>query len=232
DKMKMVGSCQDAAMFEQYVLAEYTIYKMLNELTDNSFRVRLLKVNYIDTSNDRMKSAERMAFIIEPHQSVGERIGARRVEESTFAVEAFPQKEINLINVFQYMIGNTDWSVPGLHNIAVFKPNAEGQLTPTAVPYDFDVSGMINAPYAVPSEQLGIPNVRTRLFRGTCGATEDYIDQVQLFKDKKSKLYALLNDNSTLSNNMKSEMSNYLDSFYATMDNLKKWGQALAANCE
>ncbi len=232
DKMKMVGSCQDAASFEQYVLAEYTIYKMLNELTDESFRVRLIRVNYIDTSNDKMKSAERMAFLIEPHQSLGKRINASRVDTPVFALEAYPEPQIRLINTFQYMVGNTDWSIPALHNIAVFKPNDVSKFTPTAVAYDFDMSGIINSPYAVPNESLGIANVRTRLFRGLCGSVDEYSNEVELFLSKKEILYGTISESQFLTDQMKSSMTKYLDSFYATLTDEKRWERVVMTNCK
>ena len=41
--------------------------------------------------------------------------------------------------VFEYLIGNTDWSVKYLHNIKLLAPDSMGIAT--TVPYDFDHAG-------------------------------------------------------------------------------------------
>ena len=38
----------------------------------------------------------------------------------------------------------------------------------TPVPYDFDYSGLVDAPYAVPPEGIPVENVRQRNYRGYC----------------------------------------------------------------
>ena len=77
-----------------------------------------------------------------------------------------------LLDVFQYFVGNTDWSAfagPAgeqcCHNVVPFA-RADGVLLP--VPYDFDATGIVNAPYSLPDERLRIQRVRQRLYRGRC----------------------------------------------------------------
>ena len=60
------------------------------------------------------------------------------------------------LDFFQYMIANTDFSTQFLHNIKAIQTK-NGRFIPIA--YDFDMSGVVNAPYATFDEKLGIKSV-------------------------------------------------------------------------
>ena len=63
------------------------------------------------------------------------------------------------MSVFQYMVGNTDWSMVRFHNVEVSR-TPRGVYVP--VPYDFDWTGLVSTRYARPNEGLGIRSVRQR----------------------------------------------------------------------
>jgi len=65
NKLKLVTHCQPGPASDENVLREYLVYKLFNVLTDTSYRVRLLRVNYIDTGKDR-KPITQYGFFIEP----------------------------------------------------------------------------------------------------------------------------------------------------------------------
>ena len=69
------------------------------------------------------------------------------------------------MSIFQYMIGNLDWSVLKSHNIALFR-REDGTIIP--LPFDFDYSGLVNAEYAVPPKALHLYSIRVRKYRGFC----------------------------------------------------------------
>ena len=124
----------------------------------------------------------------------------------------------NLMAVFQYLIGNTDWSIPKLHNIRLVKP-AKPTEKPLAIPYDFDYCGMVNAQYAIPPESLGITTVRTRIYRGYCLSNpEEYQFFFNEFVKVKEEMYTLIRNFIPLEEKHRSEMINYLDSFYETIE--------------
>jgi hypothetical protein len=52
NKLKLVVHCDRSPLYDQLVLREYLAYRIFNELTDNSFRVRLLRVSYVDSETD------------------------------------------------------------------------------------------------------------------------------------------------------------------------------------
>ena len=120
DKMKIVLDCKRGNIYEQYVLSEYYAYKILNLLTEYSFRVRLLHMTYVDTS-EKFKTITRYAFIIESKEQLASRIDAIPIDSKNIRdISTHTQILVNTY-LFQYLIGNTDWSIPARHNIQLFK---------------------------------------------------------------------------------------------------------------
>src|SRR5664280_123288 len=62
-KLKLVPQCSSGKDKEDYVLREYLAYKLFNVLTDTSFRVRLLTVNYFDSEKKKSLS-DNMGFLL------------------------------------------------------------------------------------------------------------------------------------------------------------------------
>lgn len=233
DKMKMVGDCKAGTTYEQYLLSEYYVYKMLNILTDQSFRVRLLYVTYQDSGRKSKNAREsRYAFLIEPHDALAERLGSEVLDSGNFPYDIFKPEEINLITVFQYMIGNTDWSIPAQHNIKILKPKSSDLFIRTAVPYDFDYCGIVNPPYAIPSEILPIDNIRQRLFRGPCREFDTYTEILEKFRQKKDEIYALIKNSEFLDKNTQSYMVSYLDAFYEIINSPQQASKEFSVNCK
>ncbi|MGK7369330.1 MAG: hypothetical protein ACNS64_03875, partial [Candidatus Halalkalibacterium sp. M3_1C_030] len=165
-KLKLVTHCQTRrSEYQQYVLQEYLIYRSYNIITDKSFRVRLAKITYKDSEN-RDDPFTRYGFILEDEDKMAERLGGRILEVENVHPDLTHYELSNLLAIFQYMMGNTDWSIPGLHNIKLVMP--VGEQTPYAIPYDFDWSGIVDARYAEPNPVLNIRSIRQRLFRGFC----------------------------------------------------------------
>lgn len=214
DKIKMVTHCKNAKQFEQYVLKEYLAYKMYNLFTPLSFRVRLVEITYVDTE-DKKKPLTRLGFLIEDVDVMAKRNGYKELEVDQIPRQSTDYDQMTLISVFEYFLGNTDWSVPALHNIKLIIPREkEGPKVPVAVPYDFDYSGMINAPYAIPNEKLGIETVRTRLFRGRCRTEAEFQEVFDQFLEKKEALYQLVDELDLLEDYHKKEMTRYMDDFF------------------
>jgi hypothetical protein len=117
--------------------------------------------------------------------------------------------------LFNFMIGNYDWSIPGQHNIIVLKslgfdPYGLG----IAIPHDFDWTGLVNASYAVPAEIVGTDNVRERIFLGVCRSKEVYDKDLDLFSEKKEEFYRVINEFPYVNTQAKKDMTGYLDGFF------------------
>lgn len=228
-QLKLVVPCQkNLAKYQEYVMLEYLVYKTYNLLTDSSFKVRLVNIELIDTINSK-KSLEMKGFFIEETKQLAYRLNAKKGKMERFHQENVSREQMTLLAVFQYMVGNTDWSVNVGHNIKLLYVNMDNK--PIAVPYDFDWSGMVNAPYAVPAPQLGINSVRERLYRGYEREIEEFEPIVKLFNQKKDEIYDLYNNFEWLSERSKKTALKYLDDFYKTINNPKKLKREFIDNC-
>lgn len=228
--LKLVTHCN--ALNSDYVLREFLIYKLFNVLTDQSFRVRLLRINYISTDK-KAKVIESYAFIIEPLDFLAERSKAAPVTLQNLTQRNIIPEFMDRMAIFNYMIGNTDWSVPGQHNCKVLMPSNIGNNNlGMIVPYDFDYSGLVNANYAVPYEPLGLESVRERKYQGMCRSEEILLDELQEFIEKKDEFYSTINDFPYLKNGAKKDMINYLNSFYKGFDKRNSIVNQLMESCK
>ena len=217
-RLKLVGGCGKNKNDEQYLLKEYMVYQLYNLLTNYSFRVRLMEINYIDTKN-KIKPYSQYAFVIEDIDDVAKR---NNCKEKKF-VKAIPNStkssETILVAMFQYMIGNTDWSIPFFHNIKLVVPKKDTNSMPIPVAYDFDVSGFVNPPYAEPPPDIGIERVTQRVYRGFPKPIEELQVVINLFLQKEDEIYSMINDFNLLSESSKKEMQSYLKDFFKTIKN-------------
>ena len=230
DKMKMVLDCKRGEIYEQYLLSEYYVYKILNILTEYSFRVRLLKVKYVDTS-EKYKTANRYAFIIENKEQMAERLNSIPIDNKN--VRDILTDNHTLVNgyLFQYLIGNTDWSISGRHNIQMIKSKDPTISTPYVIPYDFDYAGIVNTNYAVPDEKLGIESVTERVYRGVCMPESTIRETVKYFIDSKERIYALYQNTELLDKNNKRRTLKYLDDFYRIIESENGLKRNIIDNC-
>jgi len=194
NQLKLVTLCNRGASYRDYLAQEYQIYRAYNALTDHSFRVRWLTVNYVETEGRRPSSSTEHAFLIEEDWEAAERHGMEVVEVETLALPELDPQATALLAVFQFMTGNTDWSgtsgPPGedcCHNGAVIAAPGSDQLK-VLLPYDFDQSGLIDAAYAQPSGSLSIRSVTQRLYRGYCPANQELDWAIRRVNERRAEV--------------------------------------------
>jgi hypothetical protein len=213
-KIKLVPECSSTSEYEDYVLREFLIYKLFNILTDTSFRVRLLTVNYIDSEKKR-KPVKQYGFFIEPVEMLTARTNTVQINVKSVRPNNILPKVMDRLAIFNYMIGNFDWSVQGQHNVRIIKsPILDTVQLGIAVPYDFDWSGVVNASYAIPDENVGISSVRERKFLGACRTREEYMKDLDLFLEKKEEFYRVINEFPYLNQKAKKDIITFLDDFF------------------
>ncbi|NNC77338.1 MAG: hypothetical protein HKN77_05195 [Woeseiaceae bacterium] len=235
DALKIITHCKDGSeRYEQGVIREYLVYRMLNTLTDLSYRVRLLKVRYTDTESNRDDRIN-FAAVIEHKDRLAKRSDTKPLEVPWTSLASLDPEYTTLLAVFQYMIGNTDFSpIAGppdedcCHNVNLFS-NDSGTVFP--VPYDFDITGMVNAPYATPNPKFKLRNIRQRLYRGHCRHNEHLPTIVQNFNDRRAALYALVNDEESLTSSSRKSMLSYLDSFFKIIDKRSNLDKRIIRSC-
>lgn len=235
DKLKLVTHCRDRnRRFEQFVLQEYLLYRALNALTENSFRVRLVNVEYTDTDGKR-KPARAPGFLIEHDNELARRRGFEVAEVERIEAGELEPGAAALLGVFEYMIGNTDWEALAgpagdacCHNVVPFV-DAEGRYV--AIPYDFDSTGVIDPPYAAPHELLKIRSVRTRLYRGYCQAAPLLDETLELVDARRETIYGLFRAQAGLDEKTVDRSLEYFDDFYAVIDDPRRLDREIRQAC-
>lgn len=186
DRPKLVSVCEDSDRGDTYILQEAQIYRVLRLITPISHRARLIRLTYADSANGKT-IANRWGIIMEDGPAMAARLGGKLIEEAGATSEDLDGYSNALTGLFQYLIGNTDWSIGALHNTELVY--ADSATHP--VMYDFDYAGVVDAHYAAPSPKLPIRSVRQRLYRGYCATPAQYDRAVALFREKKEAIYAL-----------------------------------------
>ncbi|NLA49648.1 MAG: hypothetical protein GX876_09325 [Bacteroidales bacterium] len=230
DKIKMVTHC--SAGGENNLLREFLVYKIYNVLTEYSFRVRLLRVSYINSKKPDRKAIREFAFLIEPVKSLAKRTNSTEVETAHVTQLHIKRKIMDRMAIFNYMIGNTDWSVPIRHNtITMTEGSYVGRESAIIIPYDFDYAGVVNTHYAIPFEGLGLESVRDRRYLGVCRTEEEFSEALVEFMEKKEEIYRVINDFPYLGGKSKKDMINYLEGFYRSIDKRNSIINALRKEC-
>ena len=221
-KLKLVTRCKSGNIYDDYALREYLVYKLYNVLTDTSYRVRLVKISFIDTRKNR-KPVTQYGFFIEPLDILAGRINAAVVSSTNLNQSHIVPEVIDRVAIFNYMIANWDWSVPGQHNIDILKTmKYEGSNLGLAVPFDFDLCGVVNADYSIPSEAIGLKNARDRKYCGICRDREVLKNDLLSLLNKKEKLYAVVDEFQYLSQKSKEDITSFLDQFFNQLEVQKK----------
>jgi hypothetical protein len=216
-KMKLVCGCSPSSYNENLVLLEHLAYKIYNQLTDMSFKTRLVRITFKDV-NSKIKSYTQYAFFIEDVDAMAKRNNCREYEKRVNSSMA-NRNQMTLMSMFQFLIGNTDWSIPNFHNIKFIQSKADSFSAPYIVPYDFDFSGLVNASYAYPNQELfGIEKVTERLYRGLPRSEEEIENVLTLFKSKKDTIMELVNSFTLLKPTERKTVTDYLAEFYKMVD--------------
>jgi hypothetical protein len=220
DKIKLVTHCRSKLdLYEQNVLKEYLAYKLYNLFAKESYLVRLVHMSYADVIG-KLDTINKMAFLLEPTNQMAERNGCERLKTSNIHQTRTNQYKTMVMAIFQYMIGNTDWSVWAEHNTILLKEDTS--VVPIVVPYDFDWSGLVNSPYAAPAEFLPIQTVTTRLYRGFCRTDVELQPALDEFRQRKDEIYRTCQSVPFLSEKELKKVLKYIDDFFEIIENPKK----------
>jgi hypothetical protein len=224
-ELKLVVPCKG----EEYVIREYLTYKLYNLFTDYSFRVRMVRFSLNDTVNDEM-SEPQFGFLIEDKEVLASRLNAALMERTGMRPEIINQEDFFRMSVFAFMIGNTDWSIQYLHNIEMLFLNDERVYV--AVPYDFDLVGLVSSPYARPSPALKLRSVRERVYRGYCLEDLSVLDATfDRFRELRPEIYKTITENALLEERSIEFATEYLDDFYNILSSDRRISREFSYPC-
>lgn len=212
---KLVTHFFDSKEGDDAVLREYLAYKLYNQLSGQSFRVQLAEVTYRDQATN--KTNTRFGILIEDSDQMADRIGGDICEDCFNRPEGeFDATNLQLHALFQYMIGNTDWSVRMNRNLKLVMVKETGKYI--AVPYDFDFSGFVNASYAIPNADYQLSTVRERAFLGLTNSPRALAAAKGMMIAKRAAMEKTINDFKLMSRKSRKDLLDYMDSFYTALD--------------
>src|SRR3954454_23402398 len=218
-RLKLVTHCRSTPSFQQNLLLEYAAYRMYNVLTPRSFRVRLASIDY--RTEDGHPIVSRAGFFIEDLDDVAKRNGMRELHApDRIPVADLSPPDAARYALFQHMIANHDWSMRAgpvgddcCHNARLI--GALGPGTAIPIPYDFDFSGLVSAPYAQPPEELRLGSVRQRFYRGYCSHNVQAAAAAAQMRTARPAMLAALGQVPGLEERTRARAAAYLEGFFA-----------------
>ena len=227
DALKLVVQCAGGNEYEQYIYREHLAYRMYNVITNRSFRTRLARVTYVDGASGKTMGT-RVGMFLEDEAGVARRMEGRIVNLPRLLFADLDMDSLMPMMIFEYMIGNTDYSIYALHNVKIVQ-RPDKSLHP--VPYDFDVTGLVKPPYGIPARGLNLKTVSDRMYRGPCRKPQELVDPyVANFLAKKDLIKALPDSIPGMDRLSKDEVKSFINSFYASVDSAKDV-KGLFVNC-
>jgi len=234
-RLKLVTHCRGSLSGRTNALEEYLAYRIFGLLSEVSYRVRLLRITYTDS--DHLTSPEalvQMGFVIEPKDQLAERVGGVPVELAGVALGNFDPGQAALVYVFQYMIGNTDWSFVTAENDNECCHN--GDLLDIGgkffyVPYDFDLAGIVNASYAKPLPEMRLRNVRQRRYRGFCTDPETLRTAVRQVNARQKEIFKVIRNTPGLEDKYAEQAVDYLAAYFEKAENEDKLLKSFERSC-
>lgn len=215
DELKLVTQCIPGKDGKDYILREYLTYQLYNILSEASFHAQLVKIQYNCTATGQ--TDESWGIVIEDEKGLERRLNAKVCEDCYGRPkEEFMQKCLSTATLFQYMIGNADYSITMNRNIKILKPKKEEVYR--VAPYDFDFSGLVNASYAIPNVDYDQTSIRDRVFLGLCNDNE-LAGTIEHFINKKEAIISYIEDFGQMSKSSRNDIKKYILKFYKAIEN-------------
>ena len=226
-KVKMVFVCKKGKDAEQRLLKELLAYRLYEILTENSFQTSELNLILADKGTIE---ASAPAFVLEPIKTLARRLSSEIYEPKVFNRKILDQEALATFAFFQYLIYNTDWSFTNLHNMEILLDTVSGRVIP--IPYDFDYSGWVDAPYAQVHENLPINHVSERHNKCHC-LHEDMVEKTRLiYLDYKERMIEMIESHPRLDKSDRKDLVTKLLSFFKIMENPKLVRNIFSRNCK
>lgn len=221
--------CKKSNQNEQWVYKELVAYKMYSAITDVSFRTHRITIDYIDENSGKTIDSK-AGFIIESEKDLEKRLNGIMVERTKSHPRHNMPYYVSQMSMFQYMIGNTDWSFANLHNMKLIKLEKYQFTVPVA--YDFDYSGMVQTEYATPDPKLPIDEVTDRLYRDVCQKKEVITEVISNFIENKEAIFQCITNMQDLKKREINDIRYYVEGFFRIIENPKNMDRVFRTTCK
>lgn len=228
NELDIVNHCQNGEQYDQLILREYLAYQLYEEISPFCFNTQLVRLHYLKPDGSYAYEPT-VGFIVENTEELTARLNARRIRTPVISQNAIDRKCLLRVCVFQYMIGNTDWFVKNRHNLEFI--GVPGIPYLVTVPFDFDYSGLVGAPYASHHESLKLPSVLTRYYQGNCEPKEEVITILNEFIAKKETLLKAATEIPGMDDRSINHVVDYLSEFFMIIENPKKVENHILSHC-
>ena len=235
--LKLATHCRADFNYQDYGLLEFLAYRLHSVLTPLSFRVRLAEIDYVETGSSSVR-IHRHGFLVEDVDDVAERNNLHDVKVDKIDRGMLNGDATARSDLFQYLIGNQDWSdVMGAagtnccHNIKLLAISKESRTDLVPIAYDFDSSGLVNPPYALPPTTVPIKSVRTRYYRGYCQLNAQATAAAQEALAKRDELMSTVDATPALTTRGKNSARQYLESFFSDLADPARLQKQILERC-
>lgn len=212
NKIKIIMPWFETSEGEDLLVKEYLCYRMFEQLSPHCVRGRLVRLTIRNITGGIKKMP---AILLEDDSETATRLNGRVVKRYGLSIDSLDARQAARTVLFQYFVGNTDWSFFMARNIRFIQTHDSHLLL--AMPYDFDFSGLVAAPYASPSSESGLTTIRDRFLMADGIQEEAMKAAVNDLILAKDKLYAICSS-SLLSKAAVADVKRYMDVFFKRVE--------------
>ena len=223
-KLKIVLPCLKSKKSNDNVVKEYLAYKIFECLSPYYFETKLIPIQLEEQINTKIIDHKLIAILVEDDKRLAASFDGNIIKRNIHPNNQDPVSSVRNA-LFQFMIGNTDYSAAYRHNEKMFF--IDKKIVP--VPYDFDMSGLVNPSYAIVSVvnniELPISKVTQRMYRGF-EQDEEVVQQVrQEFLDHQTEILNIIDKNQIYFEDPKEffEAREFITDFYQILSDDKKF---------
>ena len=229
NELDLVHHCQPGEQYEQLILKEFLAYKLYQIVSPVSYQVHLVRVHYLNKDGTTAHPPT-IGFVVEHSEELVSRVEGKCIKAPSISQHSVDQEWMLKVALFQYMIGNTDWFVRTRHNLEfIVLPGYSLMVT---IPYDFDYSGLVSAPYATHHESIKLPIVLLRYYQGRCAPADTVMKVVNEFVLKKHEFLAMPSMIYGLNERSARFTRDYLQDFFSILEDPKKLDFHILRHCD
>lgn len=227
--LKLVLPCSKTKNADSFIGKEYLAYKFYEQVTEYHFRTRLVRVKFTNLDDRKAEEVELLGFVIEDNDEVAERFDGKILKDKKIAPILMDDLPTLRHDFFQMMIGNTDWSTLFQHNQEVM---LIGEKTVIPMAYDFDMTGLVNPPYAQVSTLVELESVKDRLYRGFC-RNEPMMQAVRKeFLEKEEQFYTEIDNQKLYYSEAEAKaIRSYLKEFFDMLRSDRMFTEKILKSC-
>jgi hypothetical protein len=217
NELKLVTHCLQDSEGEENLRQEYFIYKLYQEISPVHYRAKLVDITYLHSDGNYRKKSQ--AIILEDENELAERLDSELCEDCYGQPDtAFNNFNLQVLTLYQYLVGNADWLITVLRNVKLLKPHDGGKFL--LAPYDFDFTGVVDATYAQPDPTLGITDVVDRKLLGPLNDFSKLTEGITYFKEHKADILSFVEEFPYLKKGEKRSIIRYFESYFDELEGL------------